>query len=296
MAELKTTALYQDANLQGYWRMEGDWTDESGNGYTLTPTNSPTFVSGKYGQAGDFEASSSQYSVRTDPTNLEITSDITMCAWITPETVTAAQTILGKNNSANTAYRMIYLSGGDKPAIIISGLTTNISVISTGTISAATRYFVIGRYNSTTQKLNIRHYNDSGTLIENKEVTASGSASDMSTIDFAIGRGGEFDGEYFDGIVDDAAVFNRFLTDEEADNLAASAGTTTSTSTSTSTTTTSTSTSTSTSTTTTSTSTSTTSTSTSTSSSTSSSTSTTTTSTTTTWLYPFEVVQKVIQL
>jgi hypothetical protein len=32
-----------EAGLQGYWRLDGDYTDETANGNTLTPVNSPTF-------------------------------------------------------------------------------------------------------------------------------------------------------------------------------------------------------------------------------------------------------------
>lgn len=56
-----------DVNTVGCWRMNGDWTDASGNGHDATPVYGPTFTAGWYDRAGSF--------VRTSYQGLEIASD-----------------------------------------------------------------------------------------------------------------------------------------------------------------------------------------------------------------------------
>ena len=41
--------------LVGYWPMDGDWTDSSGNSHHGTAGGNPTFATGMVGQAGDFD-------------------------------------------------------------------------------------------------------------------------------------------------------------------------------------------------------------------------------------------------
>lgn len=46
-AEIQNNRLKElvgdEANLQGYWKLNNDWTDKTANGNDLTPVNSPTF-------------------------------------------------------------------------------------------------------------------------------------------------------------------------------------------------------------------------------------------------------------
>ncbi len=277
-AEIKQTALYQDANLQGYWRFEDNYTDESGNGYTLTPSGSPTFVTDLFGKGVDLEAGSSQYaaiSLASAP-NLNTTGDFTWTCLFTPESIGAAQALMGNVNSSVDQGIRLGVTAAGKLDLRSFKSGDDQSVTHTTTLVAGTRYRLTAKRVASGNAITL--------YVGTTKVTGTFSRDVVSSSgDFAIGRLGNFSGEYADGIEDDAAVFDRALSDAEIENLDSGTPTTTSTSSSTSTTTTSTSTtttSTSTSTTTTSTSTTTTSTSTTTSSSTSTSTTITTTSTT----------------
>ena len=72
---------------------------------------------------------------------------------------------------------------------------------------------MVGIYDSANTKLKV-WLNDVKT-----EVTASGSTSSAGTEAFSLGRAGAYAGDYFDGIIDDAFVFNRALTDAEVLSL-----------------------------------------------------------------------------
>jgi hypothetical protein len=212
--ELYATSLATDSSLQGYWRLEADGTDSSVNGYTLTGTD-PAFVAGKFGNGGDFELGSSQYLQRADAdcANLEIAGSQTWGCWIKPETVVTATrlTAMSKRDTSNTG-KYLRISSTQNVQFGLTGLTTNAVVTSSGTVSTGTWYFLCGIYDSINTKLKI--YIDT----TKTEVTASGSATD-SDANFAIGAEksgvGDAAAYFFDGIIDDAFVFNRALSDAE---------------------------------------------------------------------------------
>lgn len=64
--ELFKTPLAADANLKAYYRLEADGTDSSGNGFTMSPTGSPTYVAGVFGNALSLPTSASNLSIAND--------------------------------------------------------------------------------------------------------------------------------------------------------------------------------------------------------------------------------------
>src|SRR3990167_8791758 len=105
-----STALYNDANLQGYWRLEDGYIDESGNGYTLSPSGSPTFVTGQFQKALNLVNTSSQYA-NNAAAACRITGSQTFICWIKPTGLgTAFRAIMGVSQ-ADTANR-VYLGHG----------------------------------------------------------------------------------------------------------------------------------------------------------------------------------------
>lgn len=185
--------------------------DYSANGYHLVTGTQPANTTGLYGQAGDFEKDSSQYITIADATapNLEISGSQTWTCWFKPESEVIGR-LMGKWASAGGNIKNIQYDGGVSKKVIfaLSGLTTNSIVTSTQTLSAGNWYFIAGVYDSTNQKLKIWING------EKTEVSASGSAADIAS-GFSIGRPGDRAVDYTDGIIDDVAIFNRALTDDE---------------------------------------------------------------------------------
>ena len=101
MSEIRRTALYSDASLQGYWRLETDGTDSSANGYNVSGT-APTYTTGRYGNGGDFEASSSQYLAiaGSSSANLNITGSQTWSAWVKLEGLATNGRIMCRKHNA----------------------------------------------------------------------------------------------------------------------------------------------------------------------------------------------------
>lgn len=212
MAELNVNSLLSDANLQGYWQLESDGGDSGPNNYDLTAVNTPTFVTGKFGNGADLESGSSQYFTIADGSapNLEISGSKSFGAWVKPESINAWQYIISKFHNVNQTGARMGIRDSNVFRFQCKGLTTNEAVDGTTAAVAGTWYFVVGVYDSSATKLRI-YVN----AVKEGEVTASGSSTDSNTA-FDIGsNSGDTHLEPFDGIIDDAFVFNRALSDAE---------------------------------------------------------------------------------
>ena len=208
--EINTNYLLNDANLQGYWRLESDGTDSSGNSYTLTTSAAPDYVAAKFGNGGDFEYSSHEYLsiANASCANLEISGSQTWSVWVKPESLVGNSNIMCKRGAGT--FKRMYLDGSYRPKFDLQGLTGDDQVESDTPVVAGNWYHIVGVYNSsaTTHSIFVNG-------VKMKEVTASGSATDTDG-DFAVGKDTTYADSYnFDGIIDDAAIWDRALTDAE---------------------------------------------------------------------------------
>src|SRR3954468_13851083 len=73
-------------------------TDVSGNSNNGTISNATWSASGKYGSALSFNGSTSRVDI-PDSASLDLTSGLTMEAWVRPTTLTAWRTVLMKEQS-----------------------------------------------------------------------------------------------------------------------------------------------------------------------------------------------------
>ncbi len=213
--ELNVTDLLNDTNLKAYYRMESNVNEASPDGYNLTAVNSPTYEAGQFGNAIKLARASSMYAsiVNASCPNLNISSDMTLFGWAKLASLgNAVATILSKFNNANQGY-ILYVDSNNKVNFTCSGLASNTNVTSNTVLTTGTFYFIVGVYNSTTQKLSI-YING---VLDNS-VAASGSIQ-TNTVPFAAGAsfqgGGDTAANFLDGDIDDAAVFNRVLSTDE---------------------------------------------------------------------------------
>lgn len=228
------TDLPTGNNLVGYWKLNNDYTDSSGNSNTLTPSGSPTF-STDYQYLGtpggsdrnthslDLESGSSQYAAITDAaqTGLDITGDISIEAWIKPESTTATQAIVTKYDSSDNtrSYRLIRTSGGAIQAIVSHDGTSTNSIVTQSNLNVTA---INGALFHIAYTMDIS--TNTGTLYINGNTvaqsnTVNGTVSQIynSDNDFIIGAetsgGGKSD--YFDGLVDEVRVYSDVRTQTE---------------------------------------------------------------------------------
>ncbi len=138
----------------GYWPLDEKTgsvaLDRSIFGNTGTLGNTPVRLPGKVGNAVDFESSSSQDITVPDSSSLSITGNLTLSAWIKPESTTAATTfsIAGKTSS----YWMVQY--GDEIRVYIGSSSNYVTTNSTNLVTG-TWYHVSGVYDANAQTVTI---------------------------------------------------------------------------------------------------------------------------------------------
>lgn len=205
--------------LVGYWKFDdsdGETTDISGFGHTLTEVNGVAQVAGKFADAADLERGSSELYYRADSTALSITGSFTLSAWVRPEDTTAATQydILGKWDVTNESY--MFARYGDELRCYIDSSSNYVETTATNLVSGQF-YHVACVYDSALSQVFI--YVDG----ESQNVTTTGTIP--SSIGDDAGRfhiGGEdstgTDSNFHDGYIDDARVYARaFARSEVAD-------------------------------------------------------------------------------
>lgn len=206
-------------NLVGYWKFEqttGNATDSSGNAFTLT-TNIVSYPAAKYGYGADFESGLSNSMYITDNDPLSITGDLTLSAWIKPESNTAATQydIVGKFDGVNESYQLAQY--GDEIRLYI-GSASNYIETTASNLATATFYHVIATYSAKDQAATI--------YINGVKQATSTTGTIPSSIGnngsrFHIGAedstGGVTNG--YDGIIDEVRVYSRLLNPSEVTTL-----------------------------------------------------------------------------
>ncbi len=192
--------------LVGYWALnEGVGStaaDSSGNSNTGTLTNSPAWINGRSGTALGFNGAS-QYVDLGNGSSLQITSDITVSAWINPTTCGsgAYMPIIGKRqlfNAPAQGYELYlpnddtcYISWYNGTEIKSSyAVPTNTWTLVTATVHAG----VLTLYAN-------------GVVVYTATDATPASADGNAYIGAALLS----DGVYFQGGIDDARIYNRAL-------------------------------------------------------------------------------------
>lgn len=153
-------------------------------------------------QCADFEASSSQYANKTTPSGITFTDDFTMEAWVKLESYAIGQI------------------GGRQDATVSNGF--NLAVIATGQVRITGYSGGVARFGTSTQSLPLGRWvhvaasldmsaNSAVIYIDGVSVplAMTGAATALTQAsDLAIGRGGAYATEYFDGKVMDFRIWN----------------------------------------------------------------------------------------
>lgn len=214
--------LPQSAYIQGWWRLDDNFNDSSGNGNTLTETSGTIpFVSGKIGKAADFEAGDTEYLIRADAdvVGLDMTGEITICAWIKTESIgSAEEVIVSKWDYGNNKrqYAMWITTGSKLRFAVSSNGTANTTIDSTSSITNATLTHVAGTLNQTTDKIQT-YINGSANGSSVSYTSDLYNSPTAFTIGCCFNNGSP--SLYFDGLIDEVIIWNKCLTAEEVDQV-----------------------------------------------------------------------------
>lgn len=207
--ELFYTPLFQDTALKGYWRLESNANDSSTSAYNLTQNNTPTYVTGQFGNAMHLIIASSQSASIADAScpNLEISGSQTWGAWIKP-TALSQQSIMVKCPAGAANYSAMQIIDGSGHIQVFHSGVGNFST--TGVVTAGAWNFVVMRFDASADTLDC--------FINNVKESLGGCTGTVTDTngDFAIGKFGAFATPYyFGGDIDEAWIFSRALSDDE---------------------------------------------------------------------------------
>lgn len=225
MARPVLTDLPENANIQGYWKLEeasGNRADETANAYTLTDTNTVTQETGRFGidKCGDFEADNSECLKATDPTNLQITGDLTVSLCVKAESATAVTALFelraaGENENQNLLYRLFYDTNGDISTGHEYGAGTDetAQTFTDANLSTGTWYHLLFRRDSTNKKWDLMV-----NKVDLSQLTYVNAPTGGDAANFIIGSNDD-NSQPYDGLIDEVIVWNKRLTDAQADEI-----------------------------------------------------------------------------
>lgn len=230
-----------DSSLVGHWKLDElsgtNAVDSSGNSNTGTLTNysspEPWSSSGQVNSSLNFDGSSNYVQI-ADSTSLDVTSNLTVAAWVKPDTCTPdpggganMRSIMGKWQKAgnNRAY-ILGMSRGTNCNLLFNisddggwaGEAAN-GVVTTDILTVDTWAHVVATYDGST---NLASIYINGTLSASSTATDAASVNIYnSSAPLRIGATQDWGDspKYFSGHIDDVRVYNRVLSTTEIDAL-----------------------------------------------------------------------------
>ncbi len=223
MASLSALSLTD--GLVAYWAGEGNGSDASGNGYSLTALNGGTYGEGKYGQAFQLDGSDDRWEGSPDGTNsaFDFQKQFTLAAWVKVDQITGnlshAPVICkwGQTGYGTANYGLNIMKDTKKVWFIASSTGTNvIEVTSTTALSSSSFYHIAGVYDGTALRVYVN-----GVLEASTPFTSNLPQNNVPML--LGGYNYSFTGYtgQIKGLVDEVAVYNRALSGSEIISLSA---------------------------------------------------------------------------
>src|SRR4030095_9898257 len=187
--------------------------DNSGNNNNGTLTNGPTWSpSGKFGAAVAFDGTDDYINV-ADANSLDLTTGMTIEAWVNPTNVTGYKTVINKDNGTNNLAYTLSANNNTSGAAnqrpnsrIRSGSTTT-TITGTTKLLLNTWAHLACTYDGTT----LRYYQN-GVQVATVAVTASMT---VTANPLRIGGTTALAAQYFAGLIDEVRIYNRALSAAE---------------------------------------------------------------------------------
>ncbi len=207
----------------GYWKFDegqGTAANNSGNGGsalngTLSGSTKPSWsLSGKFGKALSFGGSNAYVAMPSDVSQLKITRDITLSAWINLTDTSAQRDIICKNTgTAATSAYCLYTNSSGQLVMAVTNSTGPAIVTTTETaktLSTSTWYHVAGVLNTTLGQVSL-YVN--GVLVKQNTASIPATLQNPTTI---LDIGAENAGSnLMNGLIDEAKVYPYALTADE---------------------------------------------------------------------------------
>ena len=158
--------------------------------------------SGRFGSALSFDGLNDRVTV-PDSSSLDLTTGMTLEAWLRPQSTKSWQTGVMKETSSNVAYGLYGTSRSNRP----SGQIGKSSTTGPSALPADQWSHVAVTYDRSALRLYVN-----GNQVSSKGLTAS---IPTSSSPLGIGGNGVFSDQFFKGLIDEVRVYNRALSASE---------------------------------------------------------------------------------
>jgi hypothetical protein len=177
--------------------------DSSGQGNTGTLAGATWTPNGKFGAALSFNGTNAWVTI-ADANSLDVTTGMTIEAWVNPSSGTGWRTVVLKEASGQLAYSLYAANNASRPAGYVR-TTNDILVNGTAAVPLNVWTHLAMTHDGTSLRLYVN-----GILVR----TAAGHGAAASSGALRIG-GNAIWGEYFRGLIDEVRIYNRALTGGE---------------------------------------------------------------------------------
>lgn len=183
-------------------------TDKTGNGNNGSIFQATWYTTGKYGKALAFDGSNDYVSV-PDSNSLDLSTGLTLEAWVRPTSSSGWRTVMMKENGSELAYAMYSRENTNRPSgWIRTNPTSGSSKSVAGTSGLALNTWT--HLTTTYDGSNLRLYVN-GSLVRTQATTGT-LYSSSNPLKFG---GNAVWGEYFAGQLDEIRIYNRSLNQTE---------------------------------------------------------------------------------
>lgn len=204
--------------------------DLSGNNHNGTLTSSPTWVAGKYGQAVNFNGTSSYVNIADhNDYTLDPTQNYTWSAWVKNTSFKEWSTVWSQTiNTSNFFYFYAHtttdVDGGPVTNGIsvywwVNGGASKLGVHSNDNVLTLNQWSYVAVTYNASQPQNNRFtiYVNGVDVTARSDVSSAGTITTINPTNIRIGSNQAF-GEYLNGAVDEVRYYNRLLTVAEIQN------------------------------------------------------------------------------
>jgi hypothetical protein len=179
--------------------------DSSGNNNNGTRSGATWTTAGKYGGALSFDGVNDRINI-SDSNSLDLTTAMTLEAWVRPETVSGWRTVVLKERTGHLNYALYGSTSSGKPSGEITRSNGSREVTGTAALPLNTWTHLATTYDGANLRL----------FVNGNQVAIFATTGNILTSSGSLRIGGNAVwGEYFGGLIDEVRIYNRALTAAE---------------------------------------------------------------------------------